>query len=68
MINHLGHLALPHAHLFDHNSDKFLRTVDYQQFQRLLQHTVNLLGQNLRLADLELEYFPAHHLDQNGKL
>ncbi len=37
-------------------------------FQRLMQLTVDLFGQNLRLADLQFITFAAHHLDEDGEL
>ena len=69
VIDHLVHLALARAELFDHHADEVLRAVDDQHVPcGSLQLAVDGLGQDLGLAHRQLVAFAAHHLDQDGEL
>ena len=69
MIDHLAHLALAHAKLFDDNADELFRAIDDQKFERFLENSrLTLAGQDFRLADLEFVTFTPHHFNNDGEL
>ena len=68
VIVHVGDFALARPQLLHHNSDEFFRNVDGQVLHGFHELAVDALGDNLRLADHQLETFAAHHFNEDRKL
>ena len=68
VVDHLGHLALARAQLFNDHPEEVLGTIDDQKLQRLLHLAVDGPRKDFRLTDHQLEPLAAHHLDDNGEL
>ena len=67
MVRHLDHLALAVCEELRDGAEVFLRAVDGQLFERLVDLAVDCLGDNLRLTDGELEALATHLLDEDGE-
>ena len=62
---HREHLALAPRNEVDHLRCVFLGYVDGEHLDGLAFHAVDLLDDNLRLANLQLVALAAHGLDQH---
>jgi len=67
VVDQLLHPALPGGQQLGDRSQVLLRGVDGQPLHRLTGLPVDLLGDDLRLADGQLVGFAAHLLDQDGQ-
>ena len=65
VVGHLLHAALAGGHQLGDRADELVGAVDGHRLERLVQLAVDGPGDHLRLADGELEAFPAHLLDQH---
>ena len=68
MIDHVHHLALAQAHHLGDGAHELLWCIDGDAFERLVQLAVYSLGDDLRLANGELESLAPHLLDEDGQL
>jgi hypothetical protein len=67
VVGHVGHAALAGCHELRDGAEVFFRHVDGHVLHRLVDLAVDGLGDNLRLADGQLEAFTAHLLDEDGQ-
>ena len=67
-VVHLGHDAAAHRQKLRHHADVVLRDVYQEQLHRLLQLTIDLLGNDRGLGRLQLIPFAPHGFDQDSKL
>src|SRR5262245_25666189 len=68
MVDHLDHLALPAPKLLNHNAEKRFGTIDDQQFERLLQLSIDGLGEDFRFPNHQLVAFAPHGFNENRQL
>ena len=68
VVDHLLHAALAHAEQLGDDAEIVLRHVDGEPLDGLVQLAVDLPGDDLRLADGQLEALAAHHLDEDRQL
>ena len=68
VIDHLLHAALAQRHELRHHAEVVLRDLDRQSFDGLVQLAVHLPGDDLRLADRQLEALAPHRLDEHCEL
>jgi hypothetical protein len=67
VVGHLFHAALAGGHELGDGAEELLGGVDGEALDRLVHLAVDLLGDDLRLADGQLEAFAAHLLDEDGE-
>ena len=67
MVGHLFHPPLTGRHQLGDRPDELLGTVDGHRLERLMQFAVDGAGDDLGLADRQLETFAAHLLDEDGQ-
>ncbi len=67
VVAHPVHTALASREKLGDRAEVLLRCVDGEVFEGLVNFSIHLLDDHLRLADRELEAFPAHLLDEDGE-
>ena len=65
---HGNHFALATGHHIDHLRTEFLRAVDGELLDRLALLSINLLDNDLRLANGNLIALATHRLDEDGEV
>jgi hypothetical protein len=69
VVDHLGHEALAGRDFLRDGADEVLGDVDDQVLHRLQRLTLLArVGDDLGLADLDLEALTPHQLDEDGQL
>src|SRR5262249_58352252 len=68
VVHHLDHLRLARPELLRDGADELFGDVHHQMLHGLERLATILLGDDLRLAYLELEALAPHHLDQDREL
>ena len=64
VIDHLGHRPFAPSHRFGDDSDELIWNIDHRDLDRLVEDTVDLLGNDLRAGDLHLIPLAPHLLDE----